>query len=161
MTEIITIDQAKQFAKGLHDTGKSIVVTGGCFDLLHIGHITLLENAKEKGDILVVLLESDEAIKKNKGINRPIHTLQERIKLLSALRAVDVIVPLPKDMTNDQYDELMENIHPNIIATTDNDPTIMHKQRQAKLVGATVVSVNHYIPSVSTTKLLDVLSKEI
>lgn len=159
MAIITTVEKIEQRLESLK--GKNIVVTGGCFDLLHIGHITLLENAKKAGDILVVLLESDESIKKRKGINRPIHNQEQRAKLLSALRAVDFIILLPQDMSNDDYDALLEKIRPSIIATTEHDPFIQHKQRQAKKVGATIVEVNKYIPSVSTTKLLDVLSKEI
>lgn len=150
------IEQKLEFLKG-----RTIVVTGGCFDLLHIGHITLLENAKKIGDILVVLLESDELIKKRKGINRPIHNQEQRAKLLSALRAVDFIVLLPQDMSNDDYDTLLEKIQPSVIATTEYDPLIEHKDRQAKKIGAAIVEVNKYVPSVSTTKLLDVLSKEL
>lgn len=161
MADIITVDNIEQISKKFHEANKSLVVTGGCFDLLHIGHITLLENAKKQGDILVVLLESDEAIRKNKGIDRPIHTQLERARLLSALSAIDIIILLPKSMKNNDYDSLMEKLRPSIIATTDNDPAIIHKQRQAKLVGAKIVTVNTYIPSVSTSKLLDVLEKEL
>lgn len=159
MAIITTVKKIGQKLESLK--GKNIVVTGGCFDLLHIGHITLLENAKKTGDILVVLLESDEAIKKRKGINRPIHNQEQRAELLSALRAVDFIILLPQDMSNDDYDTLLEKIRPSVIATTEHDPFIQHKQRQAKKVGAKIVEVNKFIPSVSTTKLLDVLSKEI
>lgn len=159
MARIITIDQVKKLSESMR--GKSLVVTGGCFDLLHIGHITLLENAKKQGDILIVLLESDESIKKRKGINRPIHSQNDRAKLVGALKAVDIVILLPKEMTNDTYDTLIKEIHPSVIATTDNDPSIIHKERQAKLVGAKVIAVNNYLPSVSTSKLLDILSKEI
>lgn len=145
----------------IHTDGKKIVVAGGCFDLLHIGHITLLENAKKEGDVLIVLLESDASVRKRKGIDRPIHNQEQRAQLLSALKAVDYSILLPEEMNNDDYDTLLEKIKPSVIATTESDPHISHKERQAKKIGAKVIQVNKYIPSVSTTKLLEILSKEI
>lgn len=157
MVEIITTKQAEHY---FEKNKKTIVVAGGCFDLLHIGHITLLENAKKEGDLLVVLLESDDTIRKTKGIDRPIHNQKERAQLLSSLRPVDVVILLPDEMTNNDYDNLLAAIKPTIIATTKDDPHIIHKERQAKKIGAQVVAVNTYIPSVSTTKLLKILSCE-
>ena len=161
MADIINIGDSEKLSKHLHSQGKKIVVAGGCFDILHIGHITLLENAKKKGDVLLVLLESDDAIKKSKGIDRPIHSQQQRAHMLSSISFVDVVILLPESMKNSDYDTLIRDIHPDCIATTEKDVHISHKKRQAALVGATVVLVNKYIPSVSTTRLLDILSKEI
>lgn len=159
MAKVITIHQIASKIKQYKN--KKIVVTGGCFDIIHIGHIQLLENAKKEGDILVVLLESDSSIKKRKGIERPIHSQEQRAEILSALTAVDIVVLLPKDMGNSEYDELIETIHPAVIATSENDIHIEHKIRQAKLTGAIVKKVNNYISSVSSTKLLAILSKEL
>ncbi len=160
MKHIVEQTEIKKISDLLHRQKKSLVVAGGCFDLLHIGHIHLLENAKKEGDILIVLLESDSSIKKMKGIDRPIHTQKERAHLLTALRAVDIVVLLPDEMTNDRYDSLLQEIKPAIIATTQYDPNRNHKKRQADAIGAKVIAVNKYIPSVSTTKLLHILSKE-
>lgn len=159
MANIIDYKNVDTFFKTLGRN--NIVVAGGCFDLLHIGHITLLTNAKKQGDFLVVLIENDRAIKKRKGINRPIHSQKERAGLVAALRAVDLVILLPENMTNNDYDQLLQMIKPSIIATTENDIYIEHKKRQAEKIGAKLVEVNKYIPSVSTTKLLDVLSKEM
>ncbi len=161
METIININNIKEISKKLHAQGKKIVVAGGCFDLLHIGHIMLLENAKAQGDILIVLLENDESIKRKKGINRPIHNQKERAHLLTALKAVDSVVLLKQGMSDKDYDDLLQKIKPSIIATTENDPYISHKKRQAEKIGAQVVMVNKYIPEVSTTKLLSILSSEL
>jgi len=72
--------------------GKKIVFTNGCFDILHYGHLTLLEEAKINGDILIVALNTDVSIKENKGNERPINKLEYRIKQISALSYVDFIV---------------------------------------------------------------------
>jgi len=161
MANIINISDVEKLSQQLHSETKRIVVAGGCFDILHSGHITLLENAKKEGDILFVLLESDSAIKKRKGIHRPIHTQPERAHMISRLQDVDVVVVLPDTMTDSDYDNLIRAIRPTVIATTENDIHITHKERQAQLVGARVKQVNKYLPAVSTTKLLDALSKEL
>ena len=71
--------------------GSTIVHAHGCFDLLHPGHITLLKEAKEAGDILVVSVTDDKHV--NKGSNRPLMTLKERMNVLTALRVVDYVIP--------------------------------------------------------------------
>ena len=63
-----------------------IVLVGGCFDILHLGHVVFLEKAKKEGDVLVVLLESDEKVRFLKGKGRPVHTQSERAEILSALK---------------------------------------------------------------------------
>lgn len=71
--------------------GRRIVFTNGCFDLLHVGHVTLLERAKRLGDILVVGINSDRSLRRLKGPRRPIVPAQERARVLAALSSVDVV----------------------------------------------------------------------
>jgi D-glycero-beta-D-manno-heptose 1-phosphate adenylyltransferase len=68
---------------------KKIVFTNGCFDLLHIGHVTYLEEAKKLGDVLVVGINTDESVKKLKGPHRPIQNENDRCAILAALKSVD------------------------------------------------------------------------
>lgn len=68
-----------------------IVLTNGCFDLLHVGHIRYLNEASKLGDILIVAVNSDQSVKKLKGSNRPLLPLEERMELLAALEAVDLV----------------------------------------------------------------------
>jgi FAD synthetase len=137
---------------------QKIVLVGGCFDILHIGHITFLEKAKKAGDYLIVLLESDQAIQKLKGKNRPINSQADRAKILSSLKVVDKVIALPvmKDL---DYDELVKKIKPAVIATTSGDSGIHHKKRAAKLVGAKVKVVTKNIKDQSTTNLVKLLSE--
>ena len=72
--------------------GKKIVFTNGCFDLLHVGHIKYLSQAKDLGDILIIGLNSDKSVKKLKGNNRPINSFEDRAKLLAALKSVDLVI---------------------------------------------------------------------
>jgi D-beta-D-heptose 7-phosphate kinase/D-beta-D-heptose 1-phosphate adenosyltransferase len=77
---------------GLRKQGKKIVFTNGCFDLLHPGHIKILKTAKQKGDILVVGLNSDSSVKKIKDNSRPIQNQKARIQILKAIKFVDFVI---------------------------------------------------------------------
>jgi FAD synthetase len=133
------------------------VLVGGCFDLLHLGHISFLEKAKTYGDMLVVALESDENVRRKKGIHRPIHTQAQRKHMLESLRFVDLVIALPTMTTDQEYQKLVEDIHPAVIAITQGDPMEMKKTEHAKRVGANVIPIAKIAtPSTSAlTKLLD------
>ncbi|MDO8657699.1 MAG: adenylyltransferase/cytidyltransferase family protein [Candidatus Levybacteria bacterium] len=161
MNKILSTKQAINLAQKLRKQNKSIVLAGGCFDVLHIGHITFLKNAKKYGDFLFVLLESDEKIKEIKGKNRPINGQSDRAEILSSFYFVDYVILLPLFKTNIEYDNLIKTIKPAIIATTKGDKLKFHKKRQAKLVNAKVVEVIKNISNKSTTKLIKILSEDI
>lgn len=82
----------QNLARKLHKQGKKIVFTNGCFDVLHVGHISYLAKAKEFGDVLVVGLNRDRSIRAIKGPKRPINPEKARAHVLAALQAVDFIV---------------------------------------------------------------------
>ena len=120
------------------------VLVGGCFDILHIGHIKFLKKAKSFGDYLIVLLESDANIKKLKGHTRPFHNQEERKEVLEALKFVNKVMILPNIVDNTFYDNLIKKIKPNIIAITEGDPIKDKKLIQAKSVGAKLKIVKKY-----------------
>jgi D-beta-D-heptose 7-phosphate kinase/D-beta-D-heptose 1-phosphate adenosyltransferase len=82
----------KKIIAGLKKSGKKIVFTNGCFDLIHFGHAKYLEDAKDKGDILVVAVNSDSSIRKIKGRNRPIIEEKNRLRMMAALESVDFVL---------------------------------------------------------------------
>jgi len=135
------------------------VLVGGCFDLIHIGHIYFLEEAKKLGDRLVVLLESDETIRRIKGEHRPIHTQRQRRKMLLAIKYVDKVISIPSLKTDAEYFDVIQTIHPNIIAFTQGDPILTKKIKQAELVGARAVIIPK-IPNRSSTSLAKSLEVE-
>lgn len=75
----------------LRKSGKKIVFTNGCFDLIHLGHVKYLESAKQKGDILVVAINSDSSMRKIKGSKRPIVRQEDRLKIVAGLESVDFV----------------------------------------------------------------------
>lgn len=135
------------------------ILVGGCFDILHFGHITFLKQAKQLGDYLIVALESDENVKRVKGDARPIHTQEQRKTMLKALNCIDEVIALPP-MNNDQeYITFVQKIHPTIIAVTDGDPILEKKKQQANLVGATLIVIPK-IRTPSTSQLAKLLGLE-
>ncbi len=151
---IVNINQVKKISNKLKNRKKIIVLVGGCFDILHIGHIKFLQKAKEKGDFLFVLLESDESVKKLKGSKRPINTQKDRAEILSSLKMVDYVIILPKLLKDGEYDKLIKSLRPNVLAVTVGDKNIKHKVRQAKITGAKVIPVLKRIKNKSTRNIL-------
>ena len=90
---------------------KKIVFTNGCFDLLHVGHIRYLAQAKRLGDFLIIGLNSDSSVKELKGEDRPINSFEDRASLLSAIESVDLVI-----MFEEQTPEnLIKDIVPDIL----------------------------------------------
>jgi D-beta-D-heptose 7-phosphate kinase/D-beta-D-heptose 1-phosphate adenosyltransferase len=87
--------------------GKKIVFTNGVFDILHAGHIDLLEFAKNSGDYLILGINDDASVKRLKGENRPVYPLEERMEILAAVMYVDFIIPFPQDTPL----ELIQSLH--------------------------------------------------
>lgn len=138
-----------------------IVLVGGCFDVLHLGHVTFLEKAKKLGDKLVVLLESDESIKKNKGNSRPINNQVNRAKMLMSLKVVDRVIKLPEMKTDGEYLVLIKKIKPSVIAVTDGDKMIGQKREQAKIVGAKLIKVTKQVPYQSTSRIVEIITQNL
>lgn len=154
MGTVVTIKQLPRLIQDLKSKGKSIVLVGGCFDVLHPGHIIFLQKAKKKGDILVVLLENDQRVKELKGISRPIHNQRQRALVLSALTFVDYVVMLPFMDKEEEYDRVIYQIKPDVIAVTSGDKTNHYKKRSAKKVHAKLKYVTRMIGNHSTSRIL-------
>lgn len=83
----------EQLAKELSAAraNRKVVFTNGCFDLLHVGHVTYLQQARALGDLLVVALNSDSSVRKLKGVTRPLQSEEDRAKIMAALGCVDFV----------------------------------------------------------------------
>jgi len=95
--KIRTYSEIAKIAKELRKEGRIIITTNGSFDILHYAHVNILEKAKNEGDVLIVLLNSDSSIKKLKGESRPIIPEDERARMLAALECVDYVVIFNED----------------------------------------------------------------
>jgi D-beta-D-heptose 7-phosphate kinase/D-beta-D-heptose 1-phosphate adenosyltransferase len=107
----MTAGQAAQFAAALRSAGKKVVFTNGCFDILHIGHRTLLQEARQLGDALIVGINTDASVKRLKGPQRPINSEADRAGLLSAMEFVDAVVLFNEDTPL----ELLKAIKPDVL----------------------------------------------
>ena len=146
------LDKRKQIFKN-----KKTVLVGGCFDLIHFGHLKFLEAAKEQGDFLIVALESDEFIKKHKK-KLPVHRQSERAEILANLNMIDLIILLPLFKTNNDYSDLVKKVSPNIIAVTVGDQQLENKKKQAIEVGAEVKEVITNLKNFSTRNIAKVFN---
>ena len=157
MKKVITYEKLPKLIKQLHHS-IPIVLVGGCFDILHLGHIRFLKAAKKYGAV-VVALESDQSLTKYKGRSRPIHTQNERAEVLANLETVDYILLLPHFTTHKEYYDLTQTLKPNTIAVTEGDTLLSKKEEQAKLIGGKVVIIPK-INTPSTTQLAKILDLE-
>ena len=107
-----------------------IVFTNGCFDVLHIGHVRLLQFAKQQGDCLVIAINSDESVRRLKGAKRPIVPQNDRAEVLSALACVDYIVIFDEDTPVETISALKPDIH---VKGGDYD---MEKIPEAKIISS-------------------------
>ncbi|MBI1846236.1 MAG: adenylyltransferase/cytidyltransferase family protein [Candidatus Rokubacteria bacterium] len=108
----MTVDEAAALADRLRAEGKRIVLANGCFDLLHVGHVRYLEAARELGDVLIVAINSDDAVTRLKGAGRPLMPAAEREEILQSLRAVDHVVVFDDDTA----DRLIARLRPHVQA---------------------------------------------
>ncbi|MDD3477206.1 MAG: D-glycero-beta-D-manno-heptose-7-phosphate kinase, partial [Sulfurimonas sp.] len=94
---IKSFEEIQTVVKRYKDSGKKVVFTNGCFDILHVGHVKYLQIAKSFGDVLIVGLNSDASVSRLKGPSRPVNIAEDRAYLLAALEAVDFVVPFEED----------------------------------------------------------------
>ena len=146
----LELRELEQIVNRLKTAGKKIVLTNGCFDILHIGHVRYLEKAKKLGDILIVGVNSDWATKELKGEGHPIVPEEERAEIVSSLRCVDYVV-----IFNELNPErLIAEIKPDIHAK-GGDYTI-DKIPEAKLVESLggEVAILEEVRGRSTSKII-------
>ncbi len=118
--------------------GKSVVLANGCFDLLHVGHIRYLEGARHEGDVLVVGINSDRAVRRLKGPGRPLTPQHERAEILSALSCVDHLV-IFNDLT---VDHLLLQLRPDVHAKgTDYTARTVPERETVRSTGGRIAIV--------------------
>lgn len=111
INKCVSREDAQKKISNLKQSGKRVVFTNGCFDLLHPGHIQYLEAAKDLGDALVIGLNSDASVKENKGPTRPINPEHTRAIMLAALACVDMVVIFNEKTPILLLSELQPNLH--------------------------------------------------
>jgi D-beta-D-heptose 7-phosphate kinase/D-beta-D-heptose 1-phosphate adenosyltransferase len=152
-TKYKDLSELPTLVKNLKKKGKRLVLTNGCFDLLHAGHIMLFSASKHMGDILIVAIDNDESVKTLKGPGRPVLYAKERVRILSALDDVDyVVVFSSKDLIR-----LIEIIQPDVLTKGSNYTTsqVFGRERVEELGGKVVLIP--VIEDISSTRIIDTI----
>ena len=151
----VSLPMLENICKDLKKNNRKIVLTNGCFDLLHAGHIGLLNEAKNLGDILVVAIDDDESVRKLKGKDRPVIQADQRVKMLAALDAVDYVTIFKSDA----LEQLVESILPDVLTKGSN-------YKDIKIIGQDIVEKTGgrvvLIPfgeNISSTGIIDKIKK--
>lgn len=136
--------------KELKRKGKKIVFTNGCFDIIHKGHIALLNKAREAGDILIVGVNNDESVRKVKGPERPINNLEDRITVLAGLQSTDYLIAFAEESPL----ELIKTVHPDVfVKGADYTETSIPEFPLLKKIGCTV-KIIPCVEDISTTDII-------
>lgn len=127
---------------------KIIVFTNGCFDIIHPGHIKVFKEASKLGDKLVVGVNSDNSIKRLKGKNRPVNTLEDRIIVLQSIRFIDEVIPFDDDTPI----KLIKKIRPNIIVKGGD-------YSAEEVVGNKIAEKVHIVPLIKNKSTTNIIKK--
>jgi D-beta-D-heptose 7-phosphate kinase/D-beta-D-heptose 1-phosphate adenosyltransferase len=155
--KLINKESLRSLIKEPHARHKKVVFTNGCFDILHAGHVTYLEKAKSLGDVLVVAVNTDESVARLKGPERPFVKLEDRLRMLAALAAVDYVVAFSESEPKDLIAYLAPDV---LVKGADYDPEAPAGSPRAisgaeavKTQGGRVVAIP-LVDGLSTTNLI-------
>jgi rfaE bifunctional protein nucleotidyltransferase chain/domain len=156
-SKIIAWDKLPEWRKSIRASGKKLVVTNGCFDILHLGHVTYLETARNFGDALLVGINSDAATRQLKGAGRPVNSENDRAAVLAALESVNgVCIFAEKTAT-----KFLAAAQPDIYVKGGDytlDTLNQDERRAVESAGGKIVLVP-FVPGKSTTSLLGKISR--
>lgn len=111
MGQILRRENIADFVRNLQKSGKTVVATNGCFDILHVGHVRYLQQTKSYADYSIVLLNSDKSVRSIKGPQRPINNENDRAEILCALSCVDYVVMFDENSPRDLLDEIKPDVY--------------------------------------------------
>lgn len=157
MGELVKRENIRQIIKGIQDSGKTIVTTNGCFDILHVGHVRYLQKTKSFADYSIVLLNSDKSVKLIKGEDRPINNENDRAEILCALSCVNYVVIFDENSPQDLLDEIKPNVHTKgadySIETLPEADVILKNGGRIEFI--------EFVKGKSTTNTIEVMNKHI
>jgi len=137
------------------EKGRKVVFTNGCFDLLHVGHIRYLQQARRMGDLLVVAINTDDSVKKLKGPSRPVQPEPDRAEILASLQCVDYVVSFGEDTPL----ALIEKLKPDVLVKGADWPVDQIVGRELVEGSGGEVATIPYVEGLSTSALIDRICK--
>jgi D-beta-D-heptose 7-phosphate kinase/D-beta-D-heptose 1-phosphate adenosyltransferase len=150
---VVQLPELVAFVTEAKERGERVVLTNGCFDILHAGHVSYLEEAKSCGDRLIVAVNDDASVQRLKGPSRPITPLADRMAVLAGLAAVDWVVPFAEDTPA----ELIAKVLPNVLVKGGDYRVDQIAGGDAVLRNGGEVRVLGFKPGRSTTALIDAI----
>lgn len=151
--KLLTLQDAVKNRLELKKSGKQLVLTNGCFDLLHPGHLQYLSQAKALGDTLWVALNSTSSVQQLKGLKRPIFNDEERAYALGSLESVDAIIIFNEERLTKEILAIKPDIY--VKAGDYTLETLNPEERQALQACHTKITFMPFVPGYSTTKLIE------
>ena len=155
--KILDPDRLAAIAASLRAQGRKLVLTNGCFDLLHAGHIRYLQAARALGDALTVAVNGDDSVRALKGEDRPLNRESDRAEIVAALACVDYVVIFPEMRVT----RLIGKVHPAVyVKGGDYTPATLDQEERAALekVGAEI-RILPFAPGYSTSDLIERMKK--
>ncbi len=155
MGEVLSLERMISQRERLRTQDRKVVFTNGCFDLIHLGHVRMLTEAKSLGDVLIVAINSDRSVRELKGPNRPILNEHERAELLAALACVDYVIIFDDLLPR----ETIMAIQPDVLVKGgDYTPDTIVGRDEVEAIGGVVKSLS-YVGGFSTTDLIERIKK--
>ena len=155
--KIVTWEQLPSWRTAFRASGKQLIVTNGCFDLLHLGHVTYLESARNRGDALLIGVNGDDSVRQLKGPTRPINSETDRAAVLAALQCVDAACIF----TEKTATRFLERAQPDVYVKGGDytlDTLNQDERRAVESHGGRIVIIP-FVPGKSTTALLEKISR--
>ncbi len=150
-TRILSLDQLLAERARLRTAGRKLVFTNGVFDVLHVGHVRYLAQARALGDELVVAINSDDTVRKLKGAGRPLINQSERAEILAALRAVSYVAIFDDISPRSLIAELLPDV---LVKGGDYALNEIHGREEVEAAGGSVVSLP-FVEGVSSSRIID------
>lgn len=148
---VVNEEQLRRAVASAREKGERVVITNGCFDLLHAGHVAYLEAARALGDRLIVAVNEDESVRRLKGEGRPLNPVERRMAVLAGLRAVDWVVPFAEETP----ERLICALRPDyLVKGGDYRPDEVAGHDCVRAAGGEVVILD-YVEGLSTTEIVD------
>jgi rfaE bifunctional protein nucleotidyltransferase chain/domain len=151
MGSVLSLDELKKTLEDLRGAKKRIVTTNGCFDLLHLGHVRILKQARALGDVLVIGLNSDYSVRRIKGDRRPIVSEKDRAEVLSSLGCVDYVTIFNEDTPTEFLKAVKPDIH---VKGSDYTSAQLAETPIVEAGGGKVVIIK-LVPDKSTTDIIE------
>ena len=156
VSKLKTAEELASIRDEMQAGGRRLVLTNGCFDLLHVGHVRYLQSARDLGDALVVAVNSDASVRALKGPSRPINTETDRAEVLAALGTVEFVTIF----TSPRVTDVIEAVRPHVYAKGGDYTieTLDAGERAALKAAGTEICILPLVPGKSTTGIINKLN---